>query len=449
MILMRKKLLYILLLVPFFCFSQNPSTGSIGTKTLYLPKQTKFCPVPKGYKAVYINFVGRHGARHLTKDIRVSFAYKILTKADSLNTLTPVGKDLKKMILNLGKEEEHHVASISESGANELMGIATRMFDNQKNVFAASNQILVSTTNKGRTKESADAFLTGLKKRSEALSKNITFNYADDDHLRFYDFSKTYDDFKDNGNWIAAYEKLAKAKKLNDIANRFSLKFFKAAAYAKLTQEDKISLLEDVYGFYTILGAVKAEIKAVGFTEKDLDFESFFAVADLKALGTLGNAEDFLKKGPGLNNNGIQVRVAAPLLADFINTTDAYLKTKPVVADLRFAHAETIAPFAALLGLHGAAESTKDILTFEKLWQAENVIPFSANIQWLVYKNESTGNYLVKFLLNEKEVAVNGLATKTFPYYSWTSVRAHYLNKLKSLNLGLTDNMHEYLLKLK
>jgi len=446
---MRKKLLYLLLLLPYAGFAQAPSTALLGTKTLYLPKQTKFTPVPNGYKAVYINFVGRHGARHLTKDIKLSYAYATVSKADSLNVLTAEGKTLKQFILNLGKEEENHVASISESGANELKGIAERMFTNQKNVFTSGEKVLVSTTKKGRTKESAEAFLAGLKTKSAPLSQNITFNYADDDHLRFYDFSKTYDEFKENGNWTTAYQKLAKAKKLNDIANRFAQKFFKPNYLAKLSQTDKINFVEDVYGFYTILNAVSAEIKAVGLTPKDLNFKAYFTLADLAALNTLGNAEDFLKKAPGLNNNGIQVRVAAPLLADFINTTDAYLKSKPVIADLRFAHAETIAPFAALMGIHGAAEATSNILTFEQVWKAENVIPFSANIQWIVYQNPTNGNYLVKFLLNEKEVAINGLSTKTFPYYSYAAVREHYVKKLKTLNLGLQDNPHEYLLKLK
>ncbi|WP_316827978.1 histidine phosphatase family protein [Pedobacter miscanthi] len=446
---MRKKLLYLLLLFPYFALAQAPSIVLLGTKTLYQPKQTKFTPVPNGYKAVYINFVGRHGARHLTKDIKLSHAYATILKADSLNVLTAAGKTLKQFILNLGKEEENHVASISESGANELKGIAERMFTNQKNVFTSGEKVLVSTTKKGRTKESAEAFLAGLKTKSAPITQNITFNYADDDHLRFYDFSKTYDEFKENGNWTIAYQKLAKAKKLNDIANRFAVKCFKPAYVAKLNQADKINFLEDVYGFYTILNAVTTEIKAVGLTLNDLNFKTYFTTADLATLNTLGNAEDFLKKGPGLNNNGIQVRVAAPLLADFINTTDAYLKSKPFVADLRFAHAETIAPFAALMGIHGAAEATNNMLTFEQVWKAENVIPFSANIQWIVYQNPTNGNLLVKFLLNEKEAAINGLNTKNFPYYNWTAVRDHYLKKLKTLNLGLQDNMHEYLLNLK
>ncbi len=37
---------------------------------------------------------------------------------------------------------------------------------------------------------------------------------------------------------------------------------------------------------------------------------------------------------------------AAPLLADFVKTTDDYIRTKAGNAVLRFTHAEAIAPFA-------------------------------------------------------------------------------------------------------
>ncbi|GAA3951476.1 histidine-type phosphatase [Pedobacter ginsengiterrae] len=448
--IMKKNILFLLLsTTTLFCFSQDKIAESLGTKTLYQPKQNKYAKTPVGFEPVYINYVGRHGARHLTKDIKISSAYIRVSTADSLNELTADGKYLKQLILNLGKEEEGHVASISKSGEDELKGIAERMFDHHKSIFVPAKPILVSTTKKGRTKESAEAFLEGLKSRNPVSTEKVTFNFADDDHLRFYDFSKTYDEFKEKGNWIGAYQKLAESKQLKTISNKFTSKFFKSGYLYKLTQEDKIAFTEDIYGFYTILNAVGAEIKQAGLTAKELDFKSLFSMEDLSVLGTLGDAEDFLTKGPGINNNGIQVRIAAPLLADFINTTDAFLKSKPVGADLRFSHAETIAPFAAIMNIKGASESANDVMRFNQNWKAENVIPFSANIQWIFYQNKSNGKYLVKFLLNEKEAVINCLPTNSFPFYTWSSVRAFYLKRLKMLNFGLQDDAHKYLLNVK
>lgn len=170
-----------------------------------------------------------------------------------------------------------------------------------------------------------------------------------------------------------------------------------------------------------------------GLSDKDIDLKTFFKSEDLAVLCRLNDADNFLKKGPGRNNNGIQVSVAAPLLADFINSTDAFIKSRPYSSVLRFAHAETVAPFAAILNLNGASTATKDILSFDRIWKAKNIIPFSANIQMLLYKKPGNNGYLIKFLLNEKETGIRGLSTKTFPYYSYKEVRAFYLKKLKSL----------------
>jgi len=440
---------YIFSLFLFFVTNSGYSQNiSLGTKTLYVPQQTHYTKVPQGYQPVYINFVGRHGARHLTKDVNVSVAYQLVKKADSLNQLSLEGKELKVKLANLQKEESGHVASISKSGAEELKGIAKRLFIQNKTAFDKnSSSILVATTKKGRTKESAEAFMEGLKANKKDLT-DVKYNYADDDHLRFYDFSNTYDEFKEAGNWKPAYDQLAKGFNLPQMADNFTKSFFTSSYYSSLSSQQKTDFLDDIYGFYTILNAVQAEQKEAGLTADDLDFKQYFNDKQLMALSTLSDAEDFLKKGPGLNNNGIQVRIAAPLLADFIQTTDHYIKNQALVANLRFSHAETIAPFAALLDINGASEAVNDIKTFQQSWKADRIIPFSANIQWILYKNDA-GSYLVKCLLNEKEVAVKGLSNKTFPYYNWKAVRKLYMNKLKSLGLTLDADMHEYLTKVK
>jgi len=50
-----------------------------------------------------------------------------------------------------------------------------------------------------------------------------------------------------------------------------------------------------------------------------------------------------------------------------------------------------------------------------------------------LYKKQGSENYLVKFLLNEKEVAIKGLTTKIFPYYNWNEVRSFYIKKIGGL----------------
>jgi multiple inositol-polyphosphate phosphatase/2,3-bisphosphoglycerate 3-phosphatase len=133
------------------------------------------------------------------------------------------------------------------------------------------------------------------------------------------------------------------------------------------------------------------------------------------------------------------------LLVDFINTADDYIKNGKYNARLRFAHAETIAPFAALLQISSADKVAGDLTRLSDSWQASKVIPLSSNIQWVFYKNKSKPGYLVKVLLNEREEHITGLNTATFPYYKWSDLRAFYMAKLNKLNVQLGDDMNKYL----
>ncbi|MGY3052276.1 multiple inositol-polyphosphate phosphatase/2,3-bisphosphoglycerate 3-phosphatase [Pedobacter sp. UYEF25] len=441
---MKRLIIFLLFFLSFGCKAQEINLPSLGTKTLYQPSHNPLTKMPFGFKAVYINYVGRHGARHLTKDVKISLAYRMLQKADSLHLLSIVGVKLRKAVLNLDKVEEKNISSISSIGAAEQKGIARRMYLREESVFSSSNTVLnVYTTKKGRTKESAEAFIQGLKAEKTGLAQNVNYNYADDIHLRFYDFSKAYLNFEEDGDWKHYYDALSKQTKFKEMQKKFTAQFFLKPFV--INEKEEADFIEDIYGFYAIENAIGIEIKQANLSVADVEFRKYFTKSALETLGRLGDAEDFLKKGPGTNSNGIQVRIAAPLLVDFINATDNFLKTGVPQADLRFAHAETIAPFAAIMGIKGASQSTTSISSFKTIWQAAHVIPFSANIQWILYKNAATGKFKIKFLLNENEVSINGLKTKTFPYYDWTIVRDFYIRKLQAIKVGLNEDMGYYL----
>lgn len=431
------------------CFAQNIPSNFAGTKTLYKPLQINYTPVPKGYEVAYINFAGRHGARHVTKDINRTFVVKALKKADSLGVLSPKGIVLKEKLTKFQKVEIKHLESISELGAAELKGIAVRMYKNEKELFVKSNKVLISTTAKGRTKQSAEAFLAGLEQQSAGFRKAAFFNYADDYNLRFFDFSPAYTYFEEHGSWIQELAQLEKLNRMEEVYAQFCGRIFKADFANKLTIAERSEICNDVFGFYTIMGALTPEIIAEGFTPEQLDLSSFFSVQEREKLAIVNSADDFLKKGPGMHSEGIQVKIAAPLLADFINSTDKFMKSQPYSADLRFAHAETIAPFAAIMGIKGASTAVNNVADAAKVWKSENVIPFSANIQWIFYKQKQTGDYLVKFLLNEKEVALNGFPVKASPYYHWTDVRRFYVKKLEALNFNLSGDPKAFLQNVK
>jgi hypothetical protein len=348
------------------------------------------------------------------------------------------------MIKALNKVVGKSAASISIEGRRELEGIGERMAQNYKSIFAQAPLIEVRVTKELRTKQSDTAFFKGL---NEALRTNFSPAAKNDSvDLRFYDISCNYKNFEKGVETSEPEKSFNKQLGLGKIDYSVTRKIFKSGILDTLNDTLKKKFVSDLFGFACIVYSLQNEISRSGLPIKDFDFKSFFTCDQLKKLDTLDSADEYLKKGPGVNNNGIQVRVAVPLLVDFINTADAYIKSGKFGAKLRFAHAETIAPIAALFEIEGADKASSNIHTISKAWKASNVIPLSANIQWVFYKKKGSNDYLVKVLFNERAAHILHLKkVEKWDCYDWKDLRAFYMKKLTALKVTLNKDMLTYL----
>ena len=449
---MKKILLLILFLVAANHVAQAQNCGDdfLGSKTLYKKPAKPDTAAPTGYVPVFINHVGRHGARFPTTAVKSSYAYQLIHKADSLGLLTSDGDTLWKMIKKLNIVVGKNAASISIEGRQELKGIGERMAQNYKSVFARAPLIEVRVTKELRTKQSDTAFFKGL---NGVLRTNFSPAAQNDSvDLRFYDISCNYKKFEDSVPKREPEKSFDKQLGLEKIDYTVTHKIFKSAILDTLNDTLKKKFVSDLFGFACIVYSLQNEIKNSGLPIQDFDFKSFFTCDQLKKLDTLGSADEYLKKGPGVNNNGIQVRVAVPLLVDFINTADAYIKSGKFGAKLRFAHAETIAPIAALFEIEGADKASSNIYTISKVWKSSKVIPLSSNIQWIFYRNTTAPyDFVVKILLNEQQASISGLEPLKINnknWYRWRDLRAFYVKKLAGWCIPLDYDMTKYLKKL-
>ncbi len=143
--------------------------------------------------------------------------------------------------------------------------------------------------------------------------------------------------------------------------------------------------VDNLYDLYAAAFAVSGEMKNNGFTKDSIDLKMAFNAETLRWMDFKSGAADFLEKGPGRNSTGIQIRIAAPLLADFLETTEEAIDGKKEDAHFRFTHAEAISPFATLLCISTASGSASSIFRYAENWKIEEIIPLSANIEWILY----------------------------------------------------------------
>jgi hypothetical protein len=156
-----------------------------------------------------------------------------------------------------------------------------------------------------------------------------------------------------------------------------------------------------LYNLYVIAAGMKNELAA--------DFTKYVPAAQARHLAYLQDLESFYKQGPSFTeSNGVTWKMAHLLEYDFFDEVDAIDQGKLAHgAKLRFAHAETIIPFASRLAVKGVMPPLPmaQLYTYDNsAWRGAQVAPMAANVQWDVYRNEA-GRLIVKMLYNEKETA--------------------------------------------
>ncbi|CAF1148651.1 unnamed protein product, partial [Didymodactylos carnosus] len=341
-------------------------------------------------------------------------------------------------------------------GREEQFKLGQRMLLNYPQIFNRTPDycLNISATTAIRTQESMKSFLVGLKYNANKSTciKPIFTAAVTDVSLRFFDLSPDYKRYETHLKSIdiKQLENLVLYHELNkDLLYRFFTKIF-INKYLKHSRNISKNFIEDIYKYSLVIPSLSKEIKRIGFTVEDLNFRKFFTCDELAKLFLIHSAKDFLTKGPSINVLGLQIRIAVPLLVDFIKTTDAFIlsETKMIKANLRFAHSETLSPFATLIQIEQAYNSVKNIQHYSPYttWLPSQIIPMSANIAWILYKDIYHPLYLVKILLNEKVVHLHGLTTVVqHSYYNWLDVRQYFIHKLDLLHVHLNHDMHNYL----
>lgn len=194
----------------------------------------------------------------------------------------------------------------------------------------------------------------------------------------------------------------------------------------------------DLYNLYIIA----ADMQEENIGDHTFDFDQYFKTIspeDGDVFAWILDMEDFYEKGPSYAGQDETYRIAQPLLDDFFNSIDERVAGGTTAATFRFAHAETIMPFAALIGAPGSTQQAPavadpqtdaDVYNYQNNeWRGESVTPMAANIQWDVATRDGidpeTGKAytpLVRMLYNEEEVAFGGTNTLTRGLSSCTPV---------------------------
>ncbi len=360
----------------------------------------------------YINHLGRHGARFPTSGKALNRVMEILESAQRENRLKSRGLTLLSIIQNLLGTFDGQWGKLSVVGEEEQQGIARRMIEHYPQLFSDSAKVQAIATYVPRCIHSMDAFLACMVEFNSSLHIQRNEGRQYNGILRFFDLNQSYVDYKENGDWRPIYETFVRQK----ISPVSVMKNF----FLESGQETD----KEAEEFVMALFSIAAILPDTGATTS---LDGLFTIDEWHNYWQTQNLRQYMSKSSSPVGQMLPVAIAWPLLSEFIHSVDEVIKGKSDIrANFRFAHAETVIPFVALMGIEGTDVQVSVPDSVSKYWKDYEIAPMAANVQWIFYHDKAREIW-VKILLNEKEMTLP-VSTSRFPYYRWEIV-CMYLKK--------------------
>ena len=379
--------------------------AGLATLTPYPEPEKSELKAPDGFEPVFAQNVARHGSRTLTSEDRIDDAVELWEEAKSAGALTSAGKkfgpEARALFLTMKRVG---FGNLNTLGAEEMRAIGVREGKRLTSLFRTASdkgtKVEVVDSGKGRAEASADNFSVGLNSVHPELV--IEPPEPNQHLLKFDDQDVEYVDFLKDGSWRDHYDGVRLNSNIVDVSTDVLEHLYTPEFVARLDAGD---LLEEADGVYEVYrsGPVMAR-------DVNVDTAPLMSKADAEAFAYLEDGRFFYGRGPGQEGEDGSYKAAQILLDDFFSVIDDRLEGRgphPHAAVYRFAHAEQIAPFAALMALPGSDEPGKPGETYtheNNDFRISEVAPMSANIEWVVWEKGDTR--IVSVTHNEEPTTV-------------------------------------------
>ena len=388
-----------------------------GVYLAYPKVEAKQTPAPKGYKPFYVSHYGRHGSRYLLGDGDYQWIIQLMTKADAVNGLTPLGKDVLQRLQLVWKETAGHGGDLTPLGVRQHQGIAERMSKNFPEVFRGKRQISARSTVVYRCAMSMVAFGDRLKGLNPQLDINYEMSEKYMSYLNYHTDRSNAFTHGEKGPWVEEYRKFEAAQVKPD---RLVNSLFSNADFIRC----EVNPANLMWGLYWIA----VDMQDI---ETPLSFYDIFTAQEMFDLWQCVNYRFYICNANPLASKGLVMANAKTLVENIIESADSAMKNRSIAATLRFGHDGNVIPLLALLQIENFDVAVAGPAEVYKHWCDFKATPMASNVQLVFFENKNR-DVLVKFLHNEKEVHIP-VKTDIWPYYHWNEVKEYYQMRLSAL----------------
>ena len=376
-----------------------------------VPETIALCP--DSLTPLMINHVGRHGARYASSPKHTTRLLKALHRADSLSTITPLGRELLALtdsIVSISQGSWGHLDSL---GMVEQQEIARRMAQTYPSLFHGT-PVEARASYVPRCVMSMDEFTHQLATLHPKTDIATLSGPAYSPLLRF--FSKN-----------EAYDQAISATDLQDAYTRFADSRTPVSALRRVLGSD-YPLGSDATDLALTEYQVLSGMEAIGLKSRA---DRFFTLEEYNDLWQIFNLRQYLTHAAN-RFTSVPATIARPLLRDLITTTDRFLSGDPSVPAvmLRFGHAETLMPLLSLMNLPGCNAPAATPAQVASEWRDFDIVPMAANLQMILLQGPS-GTIYLRLLLNERPIPLAPGLPDIIP---WSQARSLLQNSLTTPN---------------
>ena len=369
---------------------------------------------PDSLTPVFVNHVGRHGARYLSSAKTTVELTAFLNRADSAGVLAPLGKELLSLARYVADISHNRWGALDSLGMAEQRGFASRMFLALPKLFINGKVNAISSYSP-RCVMSMYEFTHQLDRLNNRVELYTASGHQTSPLMRPFDVDKSYIEWSASKEWDAPYNMFFETTAPASPARRL------------LTDPDFLSNKEALDMSWTEY-KVLVGLPAMGMA---IDLEKYFTRAELNSLWACENLGHYLRR-TATTLSAEPALIASDLLLDLITTTDAAVAGgNRFNVELRFGHAETLMPLLSLMRLRGCYYMTNYFDTVGLHWKDFDVVPMAANLQMILFRTDKDG-WCVRFDLNERALPLFPDSTQI--YIPWEDAR-EYLVRCLPLHL--------------
>lgn len=395
----------------------NPHRSAGIRYSLPTSDQLTDTPAPDGKKPFYISHYGSSASYYLDKTKDYTGPISTMAKADSMNMLTPLGKDVLRRLELVYEDAKTRVGELTGKGAMHMRKLAQQMVDRFPDIFVKGSIVDGRSIVHNHNIISMQEVMTQISRACSPMELRIKSSHSNDAWMEVRDKDLEAERF--NAETEASYQAFRQANSHDD---RLMTTLFVDADYVK-NNIDPMILSDQLF-------VVAGTVQNTSLVDK-LTLYDIFTPDEIYSHWRIHNARNYICYGRFKLNGTFQAYSQRAPLWNLLHMGDSIKNIDHPVVHLRYSSRGMITSLICLMELNGYGLITDDLDQLDKQgWADFRIAPFGASVQVIHYRKDmDDDDILIKVLLNGEETRLP-IKSDCAPYYHWQDAKRYYLRKL-------------------